>query len=771
MARPQDLPYGAIAPSARPVDAFIQPANKELMAQPQAPELFGAPKGVTQVGTAGTTFVQGSNSFRDLAAELAPFSDNLIKFTANAGLKFAAWQMDVGERQAMEQGAEAAARLDEEVETSELNRAAANRSLSMQDPQAGFVMNLLNPYRGIGYKRGMSKRAGREIENGMAGYVASQSGRIDYTSPDQGFGALQSIRAEYTNTVLDRYGVDSASPGFSKYVAPRIERASDAVAQNLQKDRVNWLDDQKPRTTAALVQKEWQSITTNNEVAFNGTTYRLGDPGYEAAVGLRLNQIASAELMTGGLPGQQAKWEKDVFQILAATGDYRDGGVSPLDYLRSRTPVVGNDGKQKTDAIGQPQFYTWRELYSQESIDSEIKYGQAAYKATTRQRTEMQRQLSTQIVEGLVGVPPGPERQQLLTDTVNTFIRSYEERYGTMDSATRSFLYEAADKAGKITFGNPSQFDDPNVVSSYVAQIKGSVGVFDGAAARRELDLAANATADPTLRQQLLTQGLAAITEREKQEDVAKNYGTTYGDILDRTVDAALQREYQFPTPKNNKNRPIAEENMRGVYEPVIQETLRNKELELGRRLTQQEAAQFTREAIKSITPDQLDGVFPQGNTERTQQREQQSSAAPTSSEPKPAPTPTYSLQGLASIPNRRVVLRQYETVRFLDSSAIAKAVENSYLSYDQPRSLLRAYRDSGARNLYEFVNSQYELLKQQVPNYEPTWTDQQWLRFKTRSQRTSGLERGAYSTANLAQSSPMLASIQESMVSIPFGV
>jgi len=57
------------------------------------------------------------------------------------------------------------------------------------------------------------------------------------------------------------------------------------------------------------------------------------------------------------------------------------------------------------------------------------------------------------------------------------------------------------------------------------------------------------------------------------------------------------------------------------------------------------------------------------------------------------------------------------------------------------------------------------------VPDYEPTWTEQQWLRFKSRSQRISSLERGAFSTASLVQSRPMLASIQGSMVSIPFEV
>ena len=328
MARPEQLaPYGVINPASKPVSAFVEPNAQILMGQPTQPAQFGAPKGIQTVNTATAGMVQGYNPYETLAQDLKPFSEQLMKAAQKGGLAFAEWQMNLGEQEAMEQAAEAAIRLDEEIETSELNRAAANRSLAIRDPQAGGIMNLLNPYRAIGYQRGMSKRAGQEISMGMPGYVAQNSDRIDYTAPDQGFGALQSIRAEYTNQVLDKYGVDSASPGFSKYTAPLIERASDAVAQTLQKDRAEWIDNQKPRTTAALLLSTWNDVTANGVVTFNGTTYRKEDPGFEGAVRARLNQIASAELMTGGLPGQASKWEKEVYEILAATQHFRDGGA------------------------------------------------------------------------------------------------------------------------------------------------------------------------------------------------------------------------------------------------------------------------------------------------------------------------------------------------------------------------------------------------------------------------------------------------------------
>ena len=230
------------------------------MGQPTQPAQFGNPKGLQLQGTGGTTMVQGENPFTALARSLKPFSEQLTAAAENSGLAYAGWQMDLGEQAAMEQVAEAGARLDEETETAELNRAAANRSVAMKDPAAGQIMNLLNPYRQIGWKRGMSKRAGQEILYGMDSYVKSQSDRIDYTAPDQGFAALQEIRAEYTNQVLDKYGIDRSAPGFAKYTAPKIDKASEAVAQTLQQDRVKFFDDQKPRQTAALLTAEWDLI-------------------------------------------------------------------------------------------------------------------------------------------------------------------------------------------------------------------------------------------------------------------------------------------------------------------------------------------------------------------------------------------------------------------------------------------------------------------------------------------------------------------------------
>ena len=760
MAQVQQLPFGAISPAASPVSAYIQPLVRQVGQPVQAPR-FGSPKGLSLQGTAGTTFVQGSNQFKDLARDLQPFSEQLVKTTQKAGLAFASWQMDLGEQQALEQTAEAQARIDEEMETAELNRAAANRELAYQDPNAGNLMNLLNPYRQIGYQRGMAKRAGQEIEVNMASYVA-QNGNFDYNTPDQGFAELQRVRAEFTNSVLEKYGVNSSTPGYSKYVAPRVEKASDAVAQTLQKDRADYLDNQKPATIAALVLNEWDAINATNTVTLNGQTYSAEVDGqqFEMAKRMRLNQIVQQELMTSGLPGQMAGWEEDVYKILAAERDYNDQN-SPLDVLTTNVPLTDAAGKKILDRYGNVRFLTWNERYRKQGIDSEIKYDQARFTQANNTRKELGLLLQGQIAEATRGMPAGPERYAAAERAFNNFIATYEASGQRMDTATKASLFDAWKKGNETTLTLSGQMDDPYVVEGFVSRVNQSFGAnFNANARRDELALIAQGITDPGLRGRLMAQGEAAISAREKQEDVAANYGQTYRPIITLAVDQALEREYgNRPTRRGQKAE--GEANLRAVIEPAVQQALRLKEAELGRRLTQDEAGQLAREAIKAADLDQV--VYPDGRTQQQNNADQEAAQA--------ALSPTWKADQLADIPNRRAVLRTYRTTRILDSSAIAEAVENSTYSYPQNKALRRAARDANAPSLFDFVESQLKLLEQEVPDYVRPWSPAEWRRFRDRNLRSAGLEKSLYATQRLSETRPQLASIQGWIIPSTFQV
>ena len=94
-----------------------------------------------------------------------------------------------------------------------------------KDKDAGWGMWLANPYREMGAQRARSRLAGQEVQYRMEG-IQGQIGAVDYESPDQGFGKLQSLRAGLISQVTQAWGVDENSAGFQKYAAPAIEKAS-----------------------------------------------------------------------------------------------------------------------------------------------------------------------------------------------------------------------------------------------------------------------------------------------------------------------------------------------------------------------------------------------------------------------------------------------------------------------------------------------------------------------------------------------------------------
>ena len=762
MAQVQQLPFGAISPSARPVSAFIQPKQRNIAGAPARPALFGSPGQIDTIKTAGTTFVQGANSFEQLARDLGAFSQAFSATAPKAAAAFAGWQADIGEREAREQIAEAQARLDEEVETSELNRAAANRQVAFEDPKAGGLMDFLNPYRRIGYERGMAKQAGIEIEQGMPGYIA-QNAQIDYNTPDQGMAALGKARADWTNQVLDKYGVDDSTPGFSKYVAPRIERASDRAAQALQADRVKWFDTQKPVTIANLIKAEWEQIQSSKQVTYNGSTYVFGTPGYEYALGARLNQVSGQELMTAGLPGQSRGWQEKAFEILAAE-KYFNETESPLDYLQTNIPVIDENGEQALDRYNQPMFYSWNQAFTKEDIDAEIKYAQAAYTKKKREREALVDEMKGEVINATAGLASGPLRYSAGIEALNAFIqRKNTERIDAglppLSSADTAALYKGWDEANEVSvdLGTTGLYRDE---ARFFADLRQRFGTdFNGTQARQELsELVAGMPEDK--KDAVSREGLAIIEKKETEEDVNNNWGQVFRPMIESRRDRFLAAEYPYGENYDNKaDYKEASDNYILRANELVQTAIAVEEGRLNRRLRTVEVQAITDKVLGDIKPEELrqlapNGVSQKAENERQQTIQSQIESGQTESAP---PTPTYDTNQLADIPDRQVVLRQFRTLPILSESAVEQAITQPVPSV----ALKKAWRDAGAASLWDFVEAQEALLKQQNPEWVPSYTPAQRRQFRDRSLQAAGLEKSIFTTRQLTASRPQLASIQ----------
>ena len=250
MAQPTPLQPGQLNPQAQPVSTFIEPAKKQVAAAAQ-PQLMPQAPQLQSIGQGGTTFVQGSNSFKQLADDLERFSPQIMKAATSAGLQYVDWRMDVGEQTAMAEVQRGLAAIDEQAEIAGDERALATRAVQAKDPGAGWLMRTLDPYQQMGYQRGKVKMAGQAVALGLPAYIQAYgseidpaTGRpfIDYEAPDMGMSGLQKLQARYQLGVEAQYGINSSSPGYQKYFAPRLLRAQEQQAQQVVDDRTRFFE-------------------------------------------------------------------------------------------------------------------------------------------------------------------------------------------------------------------------------------------------------------------------------------------------------------------------------------------------------------------------------------------------------------------------------------------------------------------------------------------------------------------------------------------------
>ncbi len=150
---------------------------------------------------------------------------------------------------------------------------------------------------------------------------------------------------------------------------------------------------------------------------YQGNTYnRSTTPPelYNSALGLKLNYMARDFLSKAGPGGMATKWSKEAYEILSAEADFTDDRdlLNAIGVIRSGEPLRGPDGKQVMGADGRPVYLTWRQLYSKETIDSQIKYEQAGFNSRNARAEDVAKRVGAEMFTATQGLPPGMDREQ-----------------------------------------------------------------------------------------------------------------------------------------------------------------------------------------------------------------------------------------------------------------------------------------------------------------------------------------------------------------------
>jgi len=773
MAAPQDLPLGQIAPAARPVDAFLRPVDIQIAAPGRPADMPNLPQ-VTTIGTGQGANVQGYNSFEQLAEALAPFRKQAVEAATNGGLMYAAWRMDVGQAQAQEAVRRAQAANDQSTEAGQLEYAAANRALAVKDPQAGWLMHMLDPYTQMGWERGKSKAAGQEIEAGMAAYVAKNSGRIDYTSADQGFGALQAIRAEYINQVTTKYGVTDSSHGFQKYAAPSIEKASDRVAQAISEDRTKYFDEQKPRELAELIRTRIYAISKTGTVEYKGRTFTQadGDLFYQAA-GQQLNDEAQGFLRQAGLPGQASKWAREAYQTLQAAADFQDDAAmgSWLTKLDSTEPLRDAKGKPVIGADGRPVFLNWVDRYRQERIDSQIKYEQAGFASRAARSRDIGANGEAVVTAATEGMMPGPERFQAGAAALDQFFQQEEQRLGRpLTLRERLEVKKGWKDANELNSDLLFEKDDPRVEVNYFGQLAQRQGSnFDAASERQRVRALAATIREPERAQQFLNRAMAEIEGKEKEVQDFSRYAPVRDKVISENIKARIERNYDARFDTTKPDRVESERRQRLAYTAQVNTAIKNEEARLNRKLEESEVRAITQREITgygSKDKDALEYLFPGSmaypksksvdpyGTMKPTQAGPDGKAKPEAAKPIPK---VFDTTNLDDIPNRRQVLAEYDTKPVLSLNAIRQAMFAAIDGKPLSPKMERAWRDAGAPNAFTFLQRQLEF----YPNYkDDEWTPAELKKARQRLSSSAALESRDVAYASAVPTMPRVAQL-----------
>jgi hypothetical protein len=719
MARPEQLPQGQIAPAARPVSAFIQP-GQENIAKPTQMAQVPSVSGINTIGTGGTTFVQGENSLARLTEDLAAFNKQLIPAVQSAGLAYAEGRMNAGEQKAREQALRALANNDASMEQAQLDRAAASRALAAKDPQAGQLMAFLDPYMKIGWERGKSRLAANEAALGLPAFIAKNSGSIDYTAPDQGFGQLVKIEAEYTAQLAQKYGISPSSPGFQKYTAPELEKIRDKAATQLVADRKKFFDNAVTGQAAAELKSIYLSASANRQVEYKGNVYVL-EAGKEdvfwKALSAKGQEVVARTVLSSSLPGEATERSKTIFQSLRADADYRSN--STFKYFVNSIPGNefrrGPDNKPLIDPITQqPIRMTWGELYAQESVDSEIKYGQAGYQTRKRNREEALEGVGG-YEEGLLnatsGFPPGPARQAAADD----FTARWYETKGRENGISLSELQKR--RKGVMELNSSLYFEgtDPEAAPTFFAQLSESQGsAFNATSWRKRLQQDASRIKDPAQQLSFIKAGEEAIKEKEVEQSKFTGYNSSRDKVINTTVNANLGKYYGAETRRNEPNREESRRRQQSAFVPFVNSRLADAEARFKRRLTDSEVRTITTQALEEYgtkgpdSKDQKDYLFPGSKFTNTP------SVSPNSKPGlnqgvSPLKVETYKgaiyeVNQLDAVPNRKIRLQNFRSEPVLSADAVESLIDLASQDRPWPMKFERAWRDAGARSGAEFL-------------------------------------------------------------------
>ena len=768
MAQPTPLQPGQLNPQAQPVSTFIEPARKQIAAAAQPQQMPQAPQ-LQAIQQGGTTFVQGSNSFKQLADDLKVYSPQIMKAATAGGLQYVNWRMDSGEQQAMAEVQRGLAQLDEQAEIAGDERAAANRAVQAKDPGAGWLMRTLDPYQQMGYQRGKVKMAGQAVALGLPAFIQAygnqtdpSTGRpfIDYEASDMGMSGLQKLQARYQLGIEAQYGINSNSPGYQKYFAPRLLRAQEQQAAQVMDDRTKYFESAiGPQAKSGilgelqLLNQDRKDIRTDDGqmipyfvMGANGQ-YEVNNNWLRA----RAAQLSMRykELTARAPLGMTAKITKELYLDVAK--QFPAGSIQ----RRVLDMITGPDGK----SFGARYGYLAREA-------------DAEFIKTENARDKAEREILERGVldELRVRLGAGIPFDQAITESI-TMVNGTRQQAGLPPLSAQEEARVRAAATRQIGVLDPQRpatqpitTSDPQAPQQLLNSLNTqSIYDIDVASARQQLgQMRQSGIADG--QEGALNQIASRLDAAEKAQKDQVSWVNKYGTDMNNRIQGLVGQDSQqifLPPADSARAVDLMSVEMRKRMTAALQAIGKSQD----GPVTQEQIDDTVVSVWNQLSTEVLEGKFPIPGYKDTP------SVAPTGPKPNPvepqtnsnapAPRAAVDLDQLDNFPKRNNRLRNWrrEKTPILTASAIITIIQDAAAGRKENPKFTKAWRQSGAPNAWAFIERQLRYYEDgNLGKDGRGWTQEQFDKAKQQMLSYVIQSSNIAATVELEKISPRLA-------------
>lgn len=329
---------GQIQPQARPLSAFIQPAQNNIPGAAR-PSLLPSGGGIRTQQQAGTSGVAGFNQMQQLAKALGPFNKALSRAVNSGFRQYAISGIESGYYDELKnQAAAAKLRIQENQEAGSREAADTITQLEKVDPVGASLAREANPWKLIGRRRAAAQLAAADVSSALTADLAMNAAELALIEP--GKPELMKRKAELTSGVLSKYGLTGDEPEAAYYVVPQINKSWDAYTQKQGELYTAQVYDTTIALTGEQINRTALTKAREGFVLPTGEKVIAGDPRFGPLLGFELTKNIDQGLALLGGEDRRKAWEA-MKKNLAYLYDLGIPGVrAAVDNVRLGNPSM-----------------------------------------------------------------------------------------------------------------------------------------------------------------------------------------------------------------------------------------------------------------------------------------------------------------------------------------------------------------------------------------------------------------------------------------------